>query len=438
MKRWRGLKKLIHDAVDHTTDIVEGAHEMVSRQTLGRLEKIPPLAGTARALKAAHWAATAPVFAAIHGINRVVDVVGDGGLEVAERLAPGAVPETEAPPPMTSSPARTLPLVGDAALGMVNGVIGDYLHERGNGLDLGMSLRLGDRYLPAGGDELRRALAEQPVSGRLALFVHGLSCTEWSWWLNAAEQHGDPAVSYGTLLERDLGFTPVYLRYNTGRHISENGRELAAQLEALAGAWPCELESIALVGHSMGGLVSRSACRAAQEAGHAWLGRLSHVISLASPHQGAPLEKLGNVLTSVLRVFDTPATQIVAKVIDARSSGIKDLRFGYIADEEWQGADPDALLEDARIEAPLLDGVTYAFIASTVTERSDHPVGLLLGDVLVRVPSATGPAVRRATFPVSTLCFGGLSHLQIQNHPDVYEQIRRIVAGEAAAEIEGR
>jgi pimeloyl-ACP methyl ester carboxylesterase len=435
MRRWRGLKKLIHDAVDHTTDVVEDAHDLVARTTLGYLEQVGPLAGPARAVDTVRRLATTPVFAAIHGVNRVVEVLGDGGLDVAERLSPGAAAEggPTPPPPMSSSAMGSLPWVGDAALGMVNGVIGDYLHERGNGLDLGMSLRLGDRYLPAEGDELRRALAAHPVSSKLALFVHGLSCTEWSWCLKSEEHHGDPAICYGSLLERDLGYTPIYVRYNTGRHISENGRELSEQLERLVAAWPCELASVALVGHSMGGLVSRSACHLAREGGRRWIERLTHVISLGSPHRGAPLEKLGNVLTSVLRVFEVPGTQIPARLIDARSAGIKDLRYGYVVDEEWQGADPDALLEDNRREVPLLDGVTYAFIASTVTERSDHPVGVLVGDLLVRVPSATGPAVSLGTFPIRSLCFGGLSHLEIQNHPDVYEQVRRIVAGEAAA-----
>ena len=39
-------------------------------------------------------------------------------------------------------------------------------------------------------------------------------------------------------MEIELGYTPLYVRYNSGRHISENGRDLAEQLERLVAAWP--------------------------------------------------------------------------------------------------------------------------------------------------------------------------------------------------------
>ena len=57
----------------------------------------------------------------------------------------------------------------------------------------------------------------------------------------------------------------LYLRYNTGRHVSENGRDWRTLLDAARARWPVEVHEIALIGHSMGGLVARSACHYAVE-----------------------------------------------------------------------------------------------------------------------------------------------------------------------------
>ena len=87
----------------------------------------------------------------------------------------------------------------------------------------------------------------------LVVFLHGLMETERGWRLGGREP-------YGARLRREPGLTPVYVRYNSGRHISENGRSLADLLERVVAEWPVEVEEVALVGHSMGGLVARSAC----------------------------------------------------------------------------------------------------------------------------------------------------------------------------------
>ncbi len=61
--------------------------------------------------------------------------------------------------------------------------------------------------------------------------------------------------------------TPVYLRYNTGLPVGRNGADLAWLLDDLVAAWPVPVRSIALVGHSMGGLVVRAAFHAAAHRG---------------------------------------------------------------------------------------------------------------------------------------------------------------------------
>ncbi len=159
----------------------------------------------------------------------------------------------------------------------------------------------------------------------------------------------------------------------------------------------------------MGGIVIRSACHGASERGATWLEPLTHVVCLATPHLGAPLEKLGSVVSSVLRLIDVPGTVVPARLIDARSEGIKDLRYGVPTDET------------------LLDEVTYAFIAAAVTEDADHPLGTLMGDMMVRLPSALGSVDEHDRFQIETHKLGGLKHLELQNHPDVYDRIHRLL-----------
>lgn len=418
MRRWRGLKKLVHDAVEHTTGLVEETEESVARKTMRYLEPFGPVADAARAVDQVRRLSSMGVYATIHGVNRTVDQLGDAGLDALERVRPS---EAGAPVPLRSDAKGSWPWVSDAALGAVNGVIGDYLSSRGNGLDLGLSFRRGGHLLDLDGEGPLDGVGE--VGSELVVFVHGLSCTEWSWWLGAEDHWGDPSVSFGTLLERDLGLTSVYVRYNSGRHVSENGRMLAEGLERLVRRWPVELERVILIGHSMGGLVVRSACHLGQSAGHGWLDRLDRVFCLGTPHQGAPMEKLGNVITATLSLFDTPGAQIPARVFNLRSVGIKDLRYGYVADEEWAGRDPDALLEDNRRPIPLVAGVPHTFVASTLGDRDGHPAGLVLGDALVREPSASGLAVDFGA-EVERLSFRGIAHLGLQIHPEVYEVIR--------------
>ncbi|MBW1877576.1 MAG: alpha/beta fold hydrolase [Deltaproteobacteria bacterium] len=403
MRRFRGLKQLVHDAVDITTDMVEDANESVAAKVMAVLEKIEPIAEPARVVNEVRRFSARVVYESIHGVNDIVSGLGDLGLD-AIPTDPASIPTIV---PMRSDCTNQPPWLEDAAIGALNGVVGDYLHEKGNALDLGMHFRLGDRYV-----------APQDIEApRIALFVHGVSTTEWGWCMNAEAYHGDAAVNFGTLLERDRGYTPVFLRYNSGRHISHNGRQLADLLDAL----PCE--ELVLIGHSMGGLVARSACYYGEKEHRRWPGVLTHVFCLGSPHLGAPLEKAGNVITSVLGLVDVPGTQIPARIINARSAGIKDLRFGYLIDEDWEGRAADALLENNRQDLPLLDGVTYAFIAATLTENPDHPVGQLLGDLIVRTKSASGPTTVEESFDVHTDRVSGMLHHEIQNHPDVYERM---------------
>jgi len=419
MRRWRGLKSLVHDAVDHTADLVEEANASVARTAVNLIAQVAPLAGPARTVGALHGLATAGVVAAVKTVNRVVEDLTEAGIDLATRDR-SASPEV--PLALRSDVTGSAPWLGDAALAVVNAAVGDYLHAADNGLSLGMSLRAGDRFLPSDAAGLAAALPD--ATGRVVVLVHGLGATEWSWCLNAAAYYGDPAENFGTRLARDLGMTPVFVRYNTGRHVSENGRTLAALLDGLVENYPVPVTEVVLVGHSMGGLVLRSACHYGHEAAMPWTTKVRRAFCLGTPHQGAALEKISHVAAAVLQGFDAPGAWIPGRVLAGRSAGIKDLRYGYTVDEEWRGLDPDALLDPRGIEVPLMEGPTWYFVAATLTKDAEHPLGRLVGDLLVRVPSASGPKVTRGSFPIETRHFGAVMHHQLQSHPDVYALIR--------------
>lgn len=426
LRRARGVKSLVHDAVDFTVDLVEEGHESAARMVMRVLTILPPVAAPARLVNTIRRASTARVLGSIRAVNRAVEGLIDAGLDAATaaRLLAWANSPADTPVPMRSDVIGTGPWLSDAAIGALNGVVGDSLHRAQNGLALGFSLRHGEDYVDVDAPG-KIALPRAPKPRRLAVFVHGLATTEWSWCWDAAAYHGDPGASFGALLERDLGVTPLFARYNTGRRVFENGRLLARGLHRLFDADPSSFEEIILVGHSMGGLVVRSACHQASQEGHAWVRRVSKVFCLGSPHQGAPLEKLGHLLTTVLGSVDHPGTRIPAEILRRRSAGIRDLRRGTIVDDASLGLDPGAARERDHLEVPLLDGVAHYFVSATVTRDPAHPLGWLMGDLLVRVSSASGPAASDREFRVETRCYSGIMHHQVQSHPDVYALLRR-------------
>lgn len=419
LKRWRGSKALVHDAVDAVTDLVDLGHESTMR-TVTAVTDRTPAREPVRFVDGVRRLTTRGVLGTIRGVNRVVEVVTDAALDAAEGAfdaPPAAIPAV----PMRSDAVGSGAWVADAALGLVNAAVGDHLERRRNGLDLEMVFRVGDAYVPLTGEAVERAAPE--ASSKVALFVHGLGTTEWSWCLEGEAYHGDPSASFGSLLARDLGFSPVFVRYNSGRRVSRNGRRLAALLERFVDAWPVPIEDLTLIGHSMGGLVLRSACHYARADGLRWPAEVTRLFCLGTPHRGAPLAKLGHVLAETLERVDLPATRITGRILARRSEGIQDLRHGAVLDEEWRGPAPDGFSA-----AELLPHAEHYFVGASITEDPGHAVGRLVGDLLVRCPSADGPRLREDHFPIETRRYGGVMHHQIQNHPAVYAQIRAACA----------
>ncbi len=347
-----------------------------------------------------------------------------GGVRGALRAASRATSAVLALGAGDDGPALAATPAGSVTLGALNGLYGNHIAQRGNRLALEMQIRRHGGAVPVTPAGLAQAFPD--ASSRVTVFVHGLCETDEAWRFPARAdrtRRRERRPTYGDRLQEELGFTPVYLRYNTGLRISENGRRLAQTLDDLVAGWPGGIEQLVLVGHSMGGLVARSACHYAEQEGRRWTDTVRHVFCLGSPHLGADLEKGANVLGWALGRL--PETRALGSFLNARSVGIKDLRFGSCAEEDWCDCDPDEFLRDRCREVPFLAHANYYFIAATLTEG---PAGWLIGDLLVRVASASGRGRgtgRRVPFQVDNgLELTGLTHFDLLNHPAVYEQLR--------------
>ena len=313
---------------------------------------------------------------------------------------------------------------GAVALGALNGLFGNHLATAGNGLAVDMEIRRHGDAVAATPRGLARGFPD--AGSRVALFIHGLCETEESWRRRrppGRDGSGAARRTYGERLQDELGFTPVHLRYNSGLRISDNGRRLAELLDDVVASWPVPLSELVLVGHSMGGLVARSACHYGQQNGASFTGVVRRVLCLGSPHLGADLEKGINVIA--WGCGQLPETRALRGFLNARSVGIKDLRFGSCLEVDWRECDPDELLRDRCQEVLFLADADYYFIAASLR---DPALGLLLGDLLVRTPSASGRgrgSGRRVRFEAANgRELRGLTHFDLLNHPAVYEQIR--------------
>jgi pimeloyl-ACP methyl ester carboxylesterase len=401
----RGLSRMTIDGVNGMTHLVEAMHHTILR-TPGIVGKAP--GGATRGI-------TGLVYRSIRGVSTLV---GD----TLDVVLAGIDPLVGAP---ESSP------LGETALSALNGVLGDYLVETRNPLAIGMSLRMQGRALPLQRDALQTAI-DRPT-GRILVLVHGLCMNDLHWAAPAssaqgdAMRHSETGSDLAALLAQEAGYTPVHLYYNSGRHISSNGREFADQLEQLLAHWPVPVEDLTLVGHSMGGLVSRSACHYAATAEHQWLQRLRAMVFLGTPHHGAPLERGGNWIDMLLGI--SPYTVPIARLGKIRSAGITDLRFGYLLDEDWEGRDRFVRGAHPERTLPLPSNVACFSAAVTTGRQAGDLSDRLLGDGLVPVASALGQhrdAQRNLGIPEAQQWVGyGINHLELLSHREVHDQVLR-------------
>jgi pimeloyl-ACP methyl ester carboxylesterase len=376
-----------------TTRRVQEMHRAIADLSFQASRWIPGMAGPVRLAQSAHDAIADGIYAAIRQS-------GGGLLEAAallEQRAAARAPAEAAPPSRLATGLRSA----------LNAAVGDHLASNANPLAITMGFyAAGHHPIPLTATGLSAHLPDP--SDHLCIFIHGLGCDEHSWQPSAEIAEDPSSHPYGARLQADLGYTPLYLRYNTGLPIADNGRQLARLLCDLLAAWPQPVRELVLIGHSMGGLVARGACDQAAAENLPWLKPTRMVICLGSPHRGAPLERLGHLTTAALHL--SKVTAPLGKIAAARSAGIKDLRHGLRAHEERTQA------------ASVASGVAYRFIGANLAEDADHSIGHILGDGLVTLGSATTPEL---SDDVDSVRLGGLGHMALLNEPRVYAQIRQ-------------
>lgn len=396
----RGASRLIVDGVTGVTDIVESMHRNISglAPIVGR-----PRVGPTRGV-------TGLVYRSVRGVSRLVGGQVDFALK---HLAPLLDRRVDL--------ARHEAGRAEARLAALNGVLGDYLEATGNPLSIPMRLRSEGRKLALERQELRD-LFPNP-SDKLVVMVHGLCMNDLQWTREVDDEHSHDqrGHDHGAALAKDLGYTPVYLHYNSGLPITTNGRRFAELLESLVGEWPVPVRELVVVGYSMGGLVARSACHHAKLAGHDWPSRLARLVFLGTPHHGALLERAGNWLDVLLGI--SPYSAPIARLGGIRSDGIRDLRYGNVIDHRRDSTEP--------IQLP--EGVECFAIAAS---RQPGPDGACRrGDGLVAVKSALGDhRDPRRSLGISRSRqaeFYGLKHFDLLSSREVYDQIQRWLGGGA-------
>jgi pimeloyl-ACP methyl ester carboxylesterase len=390
----KAAAQLAATATHGVIDLTESVHQSVRRRL-----------GLSAGASAEHAGGlTGQIYQAVRGVTRLVGWGTDAALAAVLPLLDNPASHPEA------SPQR------EAVLAALNGVLGDRLQAMGNPLAQVMELRADGVPLTLTTDALTRQL---PSAGpHLLLLIHGL-CMNDMQWCRSGHDHG-------AFLAPALGATPVYLRYNSGLHTSVNGRELAQLLQRLVAVWPVPLERITVIGHSMGGLLARSALHIGQQNGQRWPALLQDLVFLGTPHHGAPLERAGHGADALLA--SNPFTAPFARLGQIRSAGITDLRHGHVQDADWQGRDRFASGADHRQPLPLPEGVRCFAVAATLAGQRSRVAERLTGDGLVPLDSALGrhedPALRLEVPRERQRTVFRTGHLDLLSSPVVAEQLK--------------
>ncbi len=369
------------------TDIVEAIHREILLRPLGRFNN-----GNLK-----HWQ---------RGITgRIYGTVRQAMQLVGNNIATGLRLYNTVLKPKKIQP---LPLNLRRMVNILNGVMGDHLVTHDNPLAVSMVLYDKDNYVQSGA-----------LSGRVIVLCHGLCLSHLSWQI-AGENN------LGAMLSRKLpDSTVLYLNYNTGQRISSNGRSFAKVLQNLVENNP-DITQLDLIGHSMGGLLSRSALFYGKEQGFSWVKRVGNLVTLGTPHHGASLEQIGNFVQ--YKIAKLPFAGSLAKLGDLRSAGIIDLRYGSIRDADWKSLEERSVLP-AEFRHPTrlpLHVNTYLVAAALIETHYENKTTSLLGDGLVSVESALGEYTKEHTLSVPEghkAIFYGVNHMNLIYNDRVLEQV---------------
>lgn len=409
--RWRGAMDLSGRAFDQLTTRAHEWHRAISDLPFSGLQHVPGLREGAAPTRLIHDSITDGVYAAV----RLSGAALFGGItQVMKAIERSAL----APQTLTTRSVN-----GTRLVSAISGLVGDDMATRRNPL----APRLGFYR-----DNARLALTPHSLAGafpqatsKLVVFVHGLCCDEHVWSMYR-DQAPASAPDYASCFAA-RGYTPLFLRYNSGLHISQNGRGFSRVLERLVANWPIPVTEIVLVGPSMGGLVARAAAHSGALHEAQWVRHVTRVFCIGTPHLGAPLEQVVNI--GVEKMERYALTRPLARILKIRSAGIKDLRHGATHDRDWRGRDLNALGEATREQIGRIAGARYHFIGSTLGSALDDHLSRTIGDGLVNFPSSVAHELADADSATLTR----LHHVRLVNHPQVWDWIEERLGRPAAA-----
>jgi pimeloyl-ACP methyl ester carboxylesterase len=379
----QGAGSLTIDAVLAITDIVESMHKRISPlstvRSASEKEQLSGISGL--------------VYRNIRNLTTLVGKSIDAPLAAISKTL-------DTQPDSTST---------QALLAALNGVMGDHLLLTDNSLAIPMHFRKEGIIL----NEVQLSDVIKQSNGKLLVMIHGLCMNDLQW---CREGH-----DHGAELAKESGVGVIYLHYNTGQHISDNGKQFADLLESLVNL-AYEQLTIKIVAHSMGGLVSRSAYHVSENSGYKWPKKLEKLVFLGTPHHGAALEKAGNWIDLILGSHSY--TVPFARLVKIRSAGITDLRYGNVQKSDWNSTERFEFSGDNRTPMPLPETVQCFAVATSANESVKSP----LGDGLVTIKSALGENQNSAFnlhFPESNKWVGtNINHMQLLNDPEVYQQLK--------------
>lgn len=416
--------RLVGFGLRGATGVVRDIHGAIAQRAFTRVRQVAgPLAlPVVTPVEIAHDTMTRGVYGLT---GRALEAGATATGVVVSRL-PEQVAEEPAIPGMPSRPAPST--IADhrrarAIMAILHGFYGDKLAAAGSVVSYPMTLRRSGRDVPV--TKAGLAAAYPDAKGTLVVFVHGFVGNEQIWKRRSDRDEHGRALSYGRRLEADGDVSALWVRYNTGLRVSTNGRQLRDLMRRVKARWPVPVARIVLVGHSMGGLVAHSAL-AQSDLDELWTEVTTDTITLGTPHHGTPLERTANTMAA--RLADYPGTRWVSEIIRFRSDGIRDMRYGNLVDEDWDGYDPEDPT-DRRTHARPHEQVKHLAVVATVSRDPSSRWADYFGDLVVPRDSARGWAHAEdgAVGSSRTVHLGGLNHLDLQNHPRVHSLIADIV-----------
>ena len=403
-----GYSRLAIEATLGVTDLVEAMHHNILKLPLpfGKAATAPR-SGVHGAVYKVLQKSSGMVYDSVRGVTKLVG----GGLDVAlKHLEPELAH-------LHSSSERA------AIVSILNGVLGDHMTAHDNPLTIPMGFHREGKPLNLTPEALASAIPNPQA--KVLVLLHGHCMNELQWRRNGHD--------HGEVLAQANGYTPMYLRYNTGLHISKNGRAFADLLEDMVRAWPVPVDEVCIVGYSMGGLVARSAFHYGAQAQHRWMQYVHKLLFVGTPHHGSMVERAGNMVDLALEV--SPYSQALARLGKIRSSGTTDLRHGNLIDEDWAGRNRFAHAADQRQLSQLPAGVQCYAIAAMIAKEHNALHGKLIGDGLVPLQSALGhhqDESRALTFPEGhRKVFYGTTHLGLLDSQEVCAQLQDWMAEKA-------